>query len=86
MHQHLIDFITRHRAEPFYIYYSLSHVHRKSCPRRTASRSLTPRFVYADNITYMDKLVGQLVAELDRLKLREKTLIVFFGDNGTGNG
>jgi arylsulfatase A len=40
--------------------------------------------LYADNIAYMDKLVGQLVAELDRLKLREKTLIVFFGDNGTG--
>jgi arylsulfatase A len=30
----------------------------------------------------MDKLVGRLVAELDRLKLREKTLIVFVGDNG----
>ena len=34
----------------------------------------------------MDKLVGKPVAELDRLKLRENTLIVFFGDNGTANG
>ena len=32
----------------------------------------------------MDKLVGRLVAELERLKLRENTLIVFVGDNGTG--
>ncbi len=31
----------------------------------------------------MDKLVGKLVAELDRLKLREQTLVIFFGDNGT---
>ena len=39
------------------------------------------------NIAYMDKLVGQLVAALDRLNLREKTLIVFTGDNGSvGHG
>jgi arylsulfatase A len=30
----------------------------------------------------MDKLVGKLAEELDRLRLREKTLIVFTGDNG----
>jgi arylsulfatase A len=41
--------------------------------------------VYVDNITYMDKLVGKLMAELDRLKLREKTLVMFMGDNGTAN-
>ncbi len=35
------------------------------------------------NIQYMDKLVGKLVAELDRQHLREKTLLLFTGDNGT---
>jgi len=35
-------------------------------------------------VAYMDKLVGKLLAELDRLKLRENTLIIFVGDNGTG--
>ena len=34
----------------------------------------------------MDKLVGKLVAELEKRKLREKTLIVFIGDNGTAQG
>jgi arylsulfatase A len=34
----------------------------------------------------MDKLIVKLVAELDRLKLREKTLVVFVGDNGTVDG
>jgi hypothetical protein len=32
----------------------------------------------------MDKLIGKLTAELDRQKLRGKTLVVFAGDNGTG--
>jgi len=36
-------------------------------------------------VAYMDKLVGRLIAELERLKLREKTLLIFMGDNGTGH-
>ena len=39
--------------------------------------------LYADNLAYMDKQVGLIVKELERLKLRQKTLIVFSGDNGT---
>jgi len=39
--------------------------------------------LYTDNIAYLDKLVGRLVAALDELNLREKTLIVFTGDNGS---
>jgi arylsulfatase A len=82
MHQHVTDFITKHRNEPFYLYYSLSHVHADIVPTPDSAPDSTD--LYADNIAYMDKLVGKLVAELDRLNLREKTLIVFVGDNGTG--
>ena len=39
--------------------------------------------VYADNVVYLDKIVGKLLAVLDELKLRENTLIVFTGDNGS---
>lgn len=84
MHRHAVDFITRHRDQPFYLYYSLSHIHGEILP--TPDSAPDSKDHYADNIAYMDKLVGQLVAALDRLKLREKTLVVFFGDNGTGGG
>ena len=84
MHRVAVDFITHHREEPFYLYYSLSHVHADILP--TPDSKPDSKDLYADNITYMDKLVGQLIAELDRLKLREKTLVIFFGDNGTANG
>lgn len=31
----------------------------------------------------MDKLIGVLVGRLDELGIRENTLLVFLGDNGT---
>ena len=34
-------------------------------------------------VEYVDKLVGRVTAQLDALKLSEKTLVVFTGDNGT---
>jgi len=35
-------------------------------------------------VTYMDKMLGRLVKHLDDLKIRDNTLILFVGDNGTG--
>jgi len=84
MHQHVVDFITKHRKQPFYVYYSLSHVHADILPTPDSAPGTTNLFqLYQDNVAYMDKLVGKLVAELERLKLRDNTLIIFVGDNGT---
>ena len=84
MHEHMVNFMTEHRKDPFYIYYSLSHVHSEILP--TPDSAADSKDIYGDNVTYMDKLVGKLVSELEQLKLREKTLLVFFGDNGTAGG
>jgi arylsulfatase A len=81
MHKHLVDFMTQHLKDPFYVYYSLSHVHNEILP--TPDSNPDSKNIYADNISYMDKLVGQLVSELERLKLSDNTILVFFGDNGT---
>jgi arylsulfatase A len=80
MHDFVLDFITRQKEKPFFIYYSLSHIH---APIVRTPDSKPGSNHYADNIAYMDKLVGKLAAELERLKLREKTLLIFTGDNGT---
>ncbi len=37
-------------------------------------------------VQYMDKLIGKLIATLDELKIRDNTMIIFVGDNGTGAG
>ena len=80
MHDHLVKFLDENKKKPFFLYYSLVHVH--ALIQRTPD-SKPGSDLYADNTAYMDKLVGKLLATLDDLKLRENTLIVFMGDNGT---
>ena len=41
------------------------------------------RRFYPDMVAYMDKMIGNVTDQLDRLGLREKTLVVVMGDNGS---
>ncbi|MEQ1826617.1 MAG: sulfatase-like hydrolase/transferase [Pirellula sp.] len=84
MHQSALGFIQQNQSNPFFLYYSMSHVHGDIQP--TPDSAPDSKDLFGDNVLYMDKLVGNLVAELDALKLRENTLILFMGDNGTGKG
>jgi arylsulfatase A len=79
-----VDFITRHKDEPFYLYYPMSHVHNDIL--RTPDSAPDSKDFFTDNVVYMDKLVGKLMAELDRLHLRENTIVYFVGDNGVTPG
>lgn len=98
----LIDFIKRHRDEPFFVYYPMVLVHEPHTPTpdsknatKAQKRGREEKVSGADArrrraekwfpgmVNYMDKTVGRLVAALDELGLRENTVIVFTGDNGT---
>jgi arylsulfatase A-like enzyme len=81
------DFIRRHKDKPFYFYYAMHLVHKPTLrtPDTVTGTKNIDR-LYDDNIRYMDKQLGALVAELERLGLRQNTLIVFSGDNGTAAG
>ena len=99
------NYIQKHQAEPFFLYYPLVLPHdpwtkppgypatgdfpaeftpqgtRGSMPGSRESDERQRRF--ASMVEYVDKLVGRVTAQLDALKLSEKTLVVFTGDNGT---
>ncbi len=84
VHDFAIDFIRRNKERPFFFYYSMHHVHGPILRTSDSAKDTTDtEKLYHDNIAYMDKQVGAVVAELQRLGIRDNTLIIFSGDNGT---
>ena len=79
-----VDFFRRHRDEPFYFYYPTHLIHNPILRTPDSKPETTDRAaLYEDNVGYLDKELGKLVGALESLGLRERTLIVFSGDNGT---
>ena len=84
LHEYVVDFIRRHRDQPFFIYYPMTMIHGGFKPTPDTAPGVSDRArLYTDTIVYMDKLIGKLMTELDKMNLREKTLVVFTGDNGS---
>jgi arylsulfatase A-like enzyme len=88
-HAFAIDFVRRHRERPFFLYLPMVLTHGQSFTEnvvptpanRDAGRPHHEMF--ADMLRYADARIGELIAELDRLGLREKTIIIVASDNGT---
>lgn len=87
-----LDFITRHKDRPFFLYYPMMLTHSpfqatpdspEWDPKGNEREGQNPKH-FAEMTAYMDKTVGQLITKLDELGLRENTLVIFLGDNGTG--
>ncbi len=87
------EFIERHSDRPFLLYYPMILTHCPFFPTPDSpdwnpsgdgpkSYKGNPKY-FGDMVAYTDKIVGRVVDKLAELRLREKTLILFTGDNGT---
>jgi arylsulfatase A-like enzyme len=89
-----VDFITRHKDEPFFLYLPHFGVHSPfdAKPELTAKfQSKAPSGghrnpTYAAMIASVDESVGRVMARLDELKLAENTVLIFSSDNGGVGG
>jgi arylsulfatase A-like enzyme len=90
------DFVARHRAQPFFLYYSVITPHANNERSRVlgdgnevpdlgeyASRDWSDAAkAHAAMVTRLDRDVGALLAHLKELGLDERTLVLFSSDNG----
>lgn len=77
-------FMEENREKPFFLYlaHNNPHIPYKATPDRIAAHKNAFEPVYAAVIESLDKSVGLLLAKLDSLGLREKTIVIFTSDNG----
>ncbi|MGS2722619.1 sulfatase [Porticoccus sp. GXU_MW_L64] len=89
-----VDFIEDHDGQrPFFLYLPHYAVHTpiEAKPERVAEFAARPidgghnNLDYAAMVASLDDSVGRILATLERMKLTDNTLVVFFSDNG-GHG
>ena len=83
----LIEFIGNNRERPFFAYYPMILVH-SPFPKTpdSAGGGGSPLENFRDMTLYADKCVGRIVDALEKLGLREETVILYTTDNGTHRG
>lgn len=90
-----LDFIERKKVGPFLLYYPMILTHSPYQPTPDSAdwdaatkgekQQKSPEH-FGAMVEYLDKMVGQVIGRLETLGLRERTLVIFLGDNGTGAG
>jgi arylsulfatase A len=89
----LLDFMEENRDQPFLAYYPMALVH---CPfsatpdseewdpksRGSQDYKGNPKY-FGDMVAYVDRTVAKIDAKLAELGIRDNTLLIFTGDNGT---
>jgi arylsulfatase A-like enzyme len=83
-------FMERHRSGPFFLYFPMTLPHDPFQPtpdlpqyRDSPVRGLNDTTYFSNMVTHMDRSVQRIVHKLDELGIRDETLILFAGDNGS---
>ena len=80
------QFISRNKEHPFFLYWAINMPHyplqglRKW--REHYKNLEAPRRMYAAFVSTLDEMIGEVVAHVNELGLREDTLIIFLSDHG----
>ena len=79
-------FLHENSAEPFFLYlpFNLPHYPYQADEKFTGMYEELPypRNLYAPMVTTVDDRIGQVLATIDELGIRENTLIIYMSDNG----
>ncbi len=89
-----VDFIQRHREEPFFLYVPHFGVHSPYQAKADLKAHFDDKSAvgghndptYAAMIASVDESVGRIVKTLEDLKLTEQTIVIFTSDNGGVGG
>ena len=88
MADYAIDFIRRHREQPFFAYFSTMTPHsRHDAPERWVAHYREKGLSDALSklwgmVSFLDEQVARILGEIDALGLEERTVVVFKSDNG----
>ncbi len=81
-----LSFIERNQDHPFFIYipFNIPHYPEQSLKRfRDRYKSMAePRRTYAATVTTTDDFIRRILLQIDRLGLRDNTVVVYQSDNG----
>ncbi|MBN2474190.1 MAG: sulfatase-like hydrolase/transferase [Pirellulales bacterium] len=82
----LIDFMRREKDRPMLLYFpmALTHSPLTTTPLDPDAEGKIER--HKAMVRYADHVVGRLVAALDELQIRRRTIVIFTTDNGSAGG
>jgi len=82
----LTDFMKRHRDGPMFLYFPMALTHGPLVHTPDEPDVTDKLAKHKAMVRYVDKLVGRLVKAIADLGIRERTIVIFTTDNGSGGG